>query len=143
LFHTYILPPDGGLQMGPKLVEALQLNKVTTNSASCWFIAQYREHCFALCLQLPVTTNCDSTDTPNLTSKHLTHCNTCTSTATISVSHSVDHSITCLSATLSTTQHCTSNHIQQHSTMHILPYLLKCKIRVLLLNSALHCVRLS
>jgi hypothetical protein len=36
----YILlpPPDDGLQMGPKYVQALQFNKAKKNSVSCWLV---------------------------------------------------------------------------------------------------------
>jgi hypothetical protein len=34
----HFLPPDDGLQMGPKYVQAWQFNKVKINSAPCWFV---------------------------------------------------------------------------------------------------------
>jgi hypothetical protein len=41
LLYIDIIPPEDGLQMGPKHVEVWQLNKLKVISASCWFIIQY------------------------------------------------------------------------------------------------------
>jgi predicted tellurium resistance membrane protein TerC len=38
----HLLPPDDGLQMGPKHVEAWWFNKVKINSASCWLLYKYK-----------------------------------------------------------------------------------------------------
>jgi hypothetical protein len=38
--HTHLLPPNDGLQLSPKYVEAWYFNKVRTNSASCSCITQ-------------------------------------------------------------------------------------------------------